>query len=261
MKRNNNAFVKNRVPRIGFVGYFIKAEEGIGGKFRGLPEQDFLLYSYDNVDPILQVGAVPVALPIVPEEHIEAQLASVDAVVFTGGEDLNPHHFQNKWEIGVERTSGVRDSYENKLLELSLLSQRPILCICRGMQLLNAHLGGTLFTNIADIGNNVDEHWRTDLPRWEFVHSVNLKKGHFVESVFGRANLEVNSIHHQAVNMLGKGLEVVGESTDGIVEAISLVNNDNVLAVQWHPEMIAQKNPDGLKPYYWLVKKVQQQLD
>lgn len=240
-----------RLPRIGVVGYYISEEEAVGGHIRGIPRQSFSLFSNDMIHAIFQSGATPIPLPVVDRDKIGRQLDTIDGLVFSGGEDVDPRLYGEELQPTSHRIDPVRDKYEMELMELALERNMPILCICRGMQLLNVFCGGTLHADIGELADPTLTHWETKEP-WRSVHPIELKPDHFVSAVLGGAQIEVNSIHHQSVKRLGEGLEVVGQSSDDIVEAIAMKNRSNVLALQWHPEMIARKDESGLRPFHWL---------
>jgi len=243
----------NKVPRIGVVGYFISEEEDFGGRIRGLRGQAFAAFGYDMVMAIYRSGAMPVPLPVVDDALIPMQIDSVDGIVFSGGEDIHPSLYGGTVQEGSHRIDPRRDRYESALMRAALKANKPLLCICRGMQLLNVVRGGTLLSDINATRETPLEHWEADEP-WKTVHPVHVKEGHFAESILGSGELPVNSVHHQAIDRIGDGLDVVATSPDGIAEALALSDRDNVLAVQWHPEFIAKADETGLKPFKWLTK-------
>ncbi len=240
-----------RLPQIGVVGYYISEEEAVGGHIRGIPRQAFSLFSYDMIQAVFQSGATPIPLPVVDKDKISQQLDTIDGLVFSGGEDVDPRLYGEALQPSSHRIDPVRDKYEMELMEIALERNIPILCICRGMQLLNVFCGGTLHADIGDIADNMLNHWETKEP-WRSVHPVQMNADHFASAVLGGTHIEVNSIHHQSVKQLGDGLEVVGQSTDHIVEVIAMKGRSNVLALQWHPEMIAKQDDAGLRPFKWL---------
>lgn len=240
-----------RLPRIGVVGYYISEEEAVGGKVRGIPRQAFALFSYDMIQAIFQSGAMPIPLPVVQRDKIHQQMDIIDGLVFSGGEDLDPHLYGETIQTNSHRIDPIRDKYEMELMEIALERNIPILCICRGMQLLNVFCGGSLHADIGEIADDMLNHWETKEP-WRSVHPVTMKSDHFASVVLGGTQINVNSIHHQSVKELGAGLEVIGHSEDQIIEAIAMKGRSNVLALQWHPEMMAKQDDEGLRPFKWL---------
>lgn len=242
---------RSRVPLIGVVGYFISGEENFGGHIRGIQGQAFSAFSHDMLMSVYRAGGMPVPLPVVGDEFIHVQIRSVDAIVFSGGEDIHPSLYGSEIHDRAHRIDPNRDKYETSLMKAALDANIPMLCVCRGMQLLNVVLGGTLYPDIQEAQSSSLSHWETREP-WKSVHPVRIKEGHFAEKILGKGSIEVNSIHHQAVDRLGSGLEVVAESPDGIPEALVLKDRDNVLAVQWHPEFMAKTDQTALALFNWL---------
>ncbi|AJY77701.1 hypothetical protein VN24_13150 [Paenibacillus beijingensis] len=214
--------------------------------------QAFSAFGYDMIMAIYRAGGMPVPLPVVDDEFIGVQIENVDGIVFSGGEDIHPSLYGEVLQSNAHRIDPFRDRYESALMKAALEAGVPMLCVCRGMQLLNVIRGGTLCSDIKDTQEAPLEHWETDEP-WKSVHPVHIKEGHYIEGVLGKGKVEVNSIHHQAIDKIGDGLEVVALSPDGIAEALTMKDRDNVLAVQWHPEFIAKKDSQGLKPFSWLM--------
>lgn len=238
-------------PRIGMVGYYIGEEEEVGGKVRGIPHQAFSMFSYNMVQAIFQAGGVAIPLPVIDKKYIKKQFAQLDAIVFSGGEDIEPKRYGADSTF-VHVVDPVRDTFELELLELALEANIPILCVCRGMQLLNVYCGGTLYTDINESFAEHQNHWETVEP-WKPIHEVKLKSDHFATDIFGADLIQVNSIHHQAVKRVGANLEAVGWSKDQVIEILAMKDRDNVLGVQWHPEMMIKDNQEGLRPFKWLI--------
>jgi len=245
--------VKNKVPQIGVVGYYLSEDEDFGGRVRGIRGQAFSAFGYDMIMAVYRAGGMPVPLPVVDDEFVGVQIANVDGIVFSGGEDIHPGLYGGELRSSAHRIDPHRDRYESALMKAALEAGKPLLCVCRGMQLLNVVCGGTLIPDINEAKEAPLEHWETDEP-WKSVHPVHIKEGHYAEIVLGKGEVEVNSIHHQAIDKVGDGLEVVALSPDGIAEAMTMTDRDNVLAVQWHPEFIATKDAQGLKPFSWLME-------
>ncbi len=242
---------QGKVPLIGVVGYFISEDENFGGHIRGIRGQAFSAFSHDMLMAVYRAGGMPVPLPVVGDEFIGVQVGSVDAIVFSGGEDIHPSLYGKEIHPSAHRIDPNRDRHESSLMKAALEANKPLLCVCRGMQLLNVVLGGTLYPDIREARSSSLSHWETRKP-WKSVHPVRVKEGHYAEQVLGKGTIQVNSIHHQAVDQLGAGLEVVASSPDGIPEALVMKDRDNVLAVQWHPEFMAKEDPAALNPFRWL---------
>jgi putative glutamine amidotransferase len=192
------------------------------------------------VEALLLVDVCPVLIPNqLPEGAVDKLLPRLDGVVFTGGGDIETSYYQ---EVDHPKVSGVepdRDRVELKLLERVVNDGVPFLGICRGLQLINVGLGGTLYADIADQVPGAARH--DYFPDWErdhLAHAVEVDKGTRLAGIIGDGSVEVNSLHHQAVDKVAPDLEVTAAAPDGIVEAVELPDHPFGLAVQWHPEWL-----------------------
>src|SRR5699024_5672538 len=153
--------------------------------------------------------------------------------------------------------SQERDEYELELLRQALELNLPILLVCRGMQLLNVLQNGTLYKDInTDYVTEIEHLVLTN--RNKAVHDVSLKENHFVTSLLG-SHLKVNSIQHQSIHELGEKLEIIGTAQDGVIEVVTINNRDDVIAVQWHPEMMYKNSNHAVTLFNWLVSKANSQ--
>jgi putative glutamine amidotransferase len=227
---------------------------GISSYGRAGERQTFSL-PCEYVDVVRLVGGVPVILPAVEGEIPEA-LDTVEALILPGGGDVDParygglHHEAN-YGISLER-----DGFEIALARAALARPNfPLLCICRGMQLLNVALGGDLVSHIPDhFGERVVHRHPERLP---VEHTVEIDAGSRLADVFGATALNVQSVHHQAVHRLGRGLRAVAWSPDGVIEAIESVDHPFVIGVQWHPELGALGDQRQRRLFEALVSRPQ----
>lgn len=244
----------NTLIKVGVTGYFVSSEQNKNGWIKGVPGQEFSMFSYDFVESVLSSKALPILMPIVPKKHIQEQLKLIDALVLAGGEDVHPKYYENEPnDQAYDDISLERDEYEIELLKQALDIGIPILLICRGMQLLNVVQNGTLYNDIDSEITTTIKHL-TIWNRSEAIHDVDLRQDHFVSSLIGNT-IKVNSIHHQSIKHLGENLEIVGEARDGIVEVITIKDREDVIAVQWHPEMMYQESKHARVIFNWLVEK------
>jgi putative glutamine amidotransferase len=158
-------------------------------------------------------------------EHVDALLPRIDAIVFAGGGDVDPRRYGQS--ATAEELYGIvadHDEVEFAIAARALERQLPVLAVCRGMQVVNVALGGTLHQHIGD------EHW--------FVHhDVVVEPGSRLAKAVGDERIsDCHSVHHQAVNRLGGGLRITGTSTEGITEAYESDDGRWLVGVQWHPE-------------------------
>ncbi len=198
--------------------------------------------SNDYVQSVARTGAVPIILPIIFQPgQIEQMVTLLDGLILTGGNDINPILYNEEPHIKLRNVLYQRDIFEYKLLEYAQKRRIPVLGICRGHQLINTFFGGTLYQD-----NSLKEaSWiRHSQPSTsEFLeHTVNIKKDTWLHSFLGNKIL-TNSYHHQSIKDLADGFVISAESMDGIVEAIEKRDEEFFCAgIQWHPEIISDKN-------------------
>ena len=191
------------------------------------------------VRAVQDAGGVPVLLPPPLEGAARAALwRLLDGVVLTGGGDVDPARFGEARHPAVSNVSAARDTLEIDLTRYALGRRLPLLAICRGIQLLNVALGGTLQQDIAGEPGSLINHSQSE-PRHQPTHAVKLDDGTRLAGILGALELDVNSFHHQALKGLGRGLRPVAWAPDGVVEGIELDGADFVVGVQWHPEDLA----------------------
>jgi putative glutamine amidotransferase len=191
------------------------------------------VYFAGYADKLAAAGALPMHVPAGADPAAVA--ARADALVLTGGTDVDPALYGEEPHPTV-RFDRARDDRELALLAAALDRGLPVLAICRGLQLLNVHLGGTLHQHLAahPVGG-------------DGVHEVRFAAGSVLRGLYG-PRCPVNSLHHQAVATPGTGLTCVGHAPDGVVEAVELTGRP-VIGVQWHPEQLARTEP----VFPWLV--------
>ena len=184
------------------------------------------------VKAVRRAGALPVILPVIDpddRDEIDSILDAVDGVVVTGGCDVEPALYG----ADVAPETGPRDATEIALCRALVERDLPTLCVCRGIQVLNVALGGTLT-------QHVPQHSRDDLYN-ETVHDVTLAPDSRIAQAIGCESLGVNTLHHQTIDRLGDRARAVAWADDGTVEAIEVEGAPHVLAVQWHPEMMRHR--------------------
>lgn len=184
-------------------------------------------------------GGIPALLSPAHEEATSAELLDLaSGLVLTGGEDVDPRRYGGR-ESAVERVSPERDELEVQVAERALERGLPILAICRGMQLLNVMLGGTLYEDLLAQEVTETDHDRTGNAVSRHIHEVRLDGVELLAGVFRSKTFGTNSTHHQALRELGDGLEAVGWAEDGVVEVVEYRDGGAggwVAGVQWHPE-------------------------
>ncbi|MGE3796517.1 MAG: gamma-glutamyl-gamma-aminobutyrate hydrolase family protein [Thermomicrobiales bacterium] len=212
--------------------------------------------SSDYTIAVEAAGGTPIILPL-RSQSIPALLDLVDGFLFSGGADINPSLFGDdsvhRETYGVDKE---RDTFELELMRAAIAADKPVLCICRGIQVLNVAFGGSLWQHIADDIANPLTHrqFHDGIPADRPSHAVQMTPGSLLESVYGPAPLEVNSLHHQAVREPGAGLKIDGVAPDGVIEAMSVPDATFVLGVQWHPEMMQRVDERQQRPFSALIE-------
>ena len=209
------------------------------------------------VDAVLSAGGIPIVLPP-QEDHTDALLDRVDGLLLSGGGDLEPSRYGatnvHETTYGISRE---RDQFEIDLVRKGIARDVPIFGICRGIQVLNVALGGSLVQDVASalvetavIGHRQHE---AGLRSDEIGHDVRLAEDSLLTEAYGDRRLGVNSFHHQAIDGLAPGLEAVGWSADGLIEAVTMPASSFCVAVQWHPELMFVHHPEQLALFAALV--------
>ena len=211
----------------------------------------FVRADVDYVEGVTDAGGVPVVLPPVVEGRAaEALLDGLDGLLLSGGSDLDPAYYGEEAipELGV--TVPERDAFEMALLEKALRRRVPILGICRGMQVLNVALGGTLYQDLpSQMEHMVLLGHRQETPKWQPTHEVEVDEGSKVAEILGTEELKVNSYHHQAIKDLAGDLVAVACAPDGVVEAVESRDLAHrwLIGVQWHAEAMRTAGPEHRK--------------
>ncbi len=187
-------------------------------------------------DGIEEAGGIPLMLPMTADgDAFERLVLSVDGVLLTGGQDVSPELYGESAKETCGEVCPARDAMEPRLAETALRLGRPILGICRGIQLLNVCLGGTLYQDLpTELEGGVSHHMEPPYDRAE--HTVKIAEGSPLAEVLGETEIGVNSCHHQGVKRLAPALEAMARAEDGLVEAVYMPSEKFVWAVQWHPE-------------------------
>lgn len=191
------------------------------------------------VRAIERAGGVPIVIPMTADEGIQKQIVALcDGALFTGGDDIHPRYFGCCLHEHCGELTPQRDEYEFVFGKLFLKTDKPFLAICRGIQFINVAYGGTLYQDLPAEYRRESVH-RQPRPYNVPYHSVSLVKDGVIAGICGMDTLQVNSMHHQAAKKIGEGLVLEGVSPDGVVEALVATDRDYGVAVQWHPEHLA----------------------
>ena len=187
------------------------------------------------VEGVERAGGIPVILPVLDPDSVEDVLPAVSGVLLTGGGDVQPSRYGARPIAETHSVDPLRDAFEIRLIEVAIAADMPLLATCRGMQVLNVAMGGSLIQHVPHATGQ--QHDRAD--RWrEAVHRVKIEPDSHLAEALGATEVEVNSIHHQAVDQAAPGTRAVAWAEDDTVEAIEVPGSPHVVAVQWHPELL-----------------------
>ena len=199
-------------------------------------EKDSIWMLPGYMDGISEAGGIPIIFPFSADKQEIYQLLELcDGVLMTGGQDVSPKLYHEEPMEGLVECCGKRDEMEEIVLEKALEDDKPVLGICRGIQFINAALGGTLYQDIPlqhPSGTSHQQRAPYDMP----AHEVTIVEGSPLHKCLSATQLSVNSLHHQAVREPAPGLEVMACSSDGLIEAVHMPGKRFLWAVQWHPE-------------------------
>ncbi|KXB42611.1 gamma-glutamyl-gamma-aminobutyrate hydrolase family protein [Amygdalobacter nucleatus] len=207
------------------------------------------------IEALAKQNAVPLIIPCVSDEissatfdpkqqgtdrlisYYQAALSGMDALLLTGGHDLDPRFYNEEPKANLSSTLLERDISEFCLLKVALEMKMPILAICRGLQLINVYFGGSLYQDLAERKEHTFMHVQRSAP-YKSWHQIELAKDSELARICQTETLQVNSLHHQAIKELAANLTAVAWAKDGLIEAFTLDNYPFLLALQWHPEFL-----------------------
>jgi len=224
------------------------------GKLEHWPYTGAMAVARAYIDAVKRAGGQPIVVDDVADPKVF--LERVDAVVLTGGPDVNPALYGEERQDTVYGVSRRADAFEIGVTEAAIAGGVPVLAICRGIQVLNVALGGSLYQHILD-EPGVAAHGSPGVLGGARLHEVALENDSMTARVMGATRVTASCHHHQSLDRLGEGLRVVGRAADGIIEAVEL-DDDNafLLAVQWHPEDTAATDPAQQELFNALVRAV-----
>jgi len=202
-------------------------------------ENKYLKLNRQYAKAIEDAGACPVLL--IPTRGIEILVLKIDGLLISGGDDLHPSYYDEERSCEMKIVEKVRSDFEFAIIHEIIKSRRPVLGICYGMQLINVAFGGSLYQ---DIGLQIP----VAMDHRKDYHIIKTSDNNFINT----GKFSVNSSHHQAIKVLGKGLKAIAFSDDNVIEAICMENYPFLLGVQWHPER--QKDNMSVKIFKSFVK-------
>ncbi|MCB0101764.1 MAG: gamma-glutamyl-gamma-aminobutyrate hydrolase family protein [Anaerolineales bacterium] len=217
-------------PLIGITTYNTKNNHGL----------DITAVQHTYIHAVAQGGGIPVLIPATLDDATRLDLYSrLDGVLFSGGGDVSIKYFNGEDHPKISEVDDYRDVTELSLLKQSVVDGKPFLAICRGVQVMNVALGGTLYTHIPDQFTTSLEHSQHNFKI--LAHPVNIDEDSRLAEIFGETLLNVNSLHHQGLKEIASSLKVVGHAPDGMIEAVELPDHPYAMGVQWHPEWLTDQ--------------------
>ncbi len=182
-----------------------------------------------------EAGAIPLLLPPMEPPAAQDLAGSLDGLLLSGGGDLSPLYYGEEPRPGLGEVDPRRDAWEFALVRAALLRRLPLLGICRGLQVMNAALGGSL---VQDLGGTGSLQHRQKAPRSQPSHSVEILPRTRLSRILGEGSIAVNSFHHQAAARIAPELRKAAVAPDGVIEALECIDDRFLAAVQWHPESL-----------------------
>jgi putative glutamine amidotransferase len=245
--------VPHQVPLIAVVG-----RHGAAGR---LSRDAVTFAGFRYLDSVYRAGGEPVVLAPRPIDHDTAcgLLRRFDGMVLMGGADLDPASYGGEHHPSIYGVHPDQDRFEMHMVRAAIDVRLPTLAICRGIQLVNVTLGGSLVPHLPDVPGHV-EHAPPKFPAGQdfVLHEVELDPGSRVAAAMRSSTIEGASFHHQGIARQGDGLKVVGRSPDGLIEALELDDDGMwLVGVQWHPEDTAEHDPHQQALYDTLVAEAE----
>lgn len=208
-------------------------------------------------DAIEMAGGVPVLLPYIEDSRsLRALYDKLDGILFSGGGDIDPSMYGEEPEAKLKDVSLERDAMERQLMQWAIEDDKPIFGICRGYQLMNVVLGGTLIQDIPSQTENMQNHdiSTEKKDRWYVAHQLKVDSSSRLATIIGSEPIDANSHHHQAVKRVADQLQAVAWAEDGIIEGVELPRSRFAIGVQCHPESLVQNNRRWAKLFREFIK-------
>ena len=213
------------------------------------------LIKYAYVQAVVEAGGIPIVIPVLEDiRDLKRYIDIIDGIIFSGGEDISPIHFHQEPIKEVTEMDRDRDESELELFRHAYEKKMPIFGICRGVQLINVALGGSLYQDIYREVEDVIGHTCTYNVQ-EGYHTIEIDRDSMLYKIYEKDDLLVNSLHHQGLKKLGKNLRSTSRTIDGMIESVETNEDRTLFGVQFHPELMAIKYKDFLKPFEYLVKE------
>ena len=226
---------------VGITGGLIPdMSEGFRGHMKSCVNDDY-------ITSVLDAGGIPFVIPVnTDEEVIREQLKHIDALIISGGDDVNPQEYGEEQLLKNGVPNVERDKFDLTLIKIAKEMKIPTLAICRGLQAANVAFGGTLYQDLSYAENVTIKHDQEGSPETP-SHKIEVNEKTLLHDIMGEKEIWVNSFHHQGVKDLAEIFTVSAKSSDGLIEAFEYKEEKYFfLAVQWHPEMMAAKGNEAM---------------
>lgn len=235
------------------IGISANEVEDSGEKLHNLPI-NYLPAGY--VRGVQLAGGLPILLPIGTKEDAKEYIAQIDKLILTGGQNVNPQWYQEELTFDANLMSTKRDEFELALIDEAIKQGKPIFAVCRGLQLVNVALGGTLHQDLSKRTTEQVIHMQDPVPREEPTHRIRTEEGSILRRIYGE-KASVNSFHFQSIKKLAPTLKITAISEDNVVEGIeSTTNIVKILGVQWHPDFAYETMEQERKIFKFVVKEL-----
>ncbi len=213
-----------------------------------------LMRSY--VQAVAQAGGIPLLIPLgIGDEDLRTVLQRVDGLVLPGGGDIDPQAYQGQNHENIRGVDKDRDRVEINLAREAVQSEKPFLAICRGHQVLNVALGGTMWEDLAtQMPGSIRHDYYGDGARTDRPHSVHVREASRLAEIVASAEILVNSLHHQGLRELAPELTASAAAPDGLVEGVEIPGHPFAIGVQWHPENLVGIDPAMHRLFVSLVE-------
>lgn len=198
-------------------------------------------------ESIKLAGGLPMVIPVGDKSLVKDYIETIDKLILSGGQNVHPQFYGEEKTIDSDDYNLARDEFELALLKEAIRQDKPVLAICRGLQLVNVAFGGTL-------NQQIDDHWQGQ--PFGTSHSIRTEKGSVVERLFGQAS-QINSVHRQSIKDLAPNFRATAfDPRDNTIEAIEAVDGRRIIGLQWHPEFLINEEKGNLELFQYLLQEL-----
>lgn len=206
-------------------------------------------------EAILSAGGLPVILSVTIDKGIiKEYIEQIDGLLLTGGADVDPLIYGENPLPATGEIDPERDIFELELVKHAYQEKLAILGICKGCQIINIAMGGTLYQDLFNQRKGILKH-NQEAPRWYPTHRVNIKKDSYLYKIINQETIKVNSIHHQSIKDVSPNFNISAVAEDGVIEAIEIRAQRFILGVQWHPETMWKNSRENFYIFREFVKQ------